>query len=110
MDFDPDEWARLAREDPAEFERRKQAAVEGVIAQAPPHLKTRLRGLQSRVELELRRARTPLAGALRLQTLMWDQFEALRAALNGVLPEAPDASAPPPDNVVPLAARRGKGD
>lgn len=106
MEFDAQEWARLAQEDPLEFQRRRQALIDSVIAQAPAPIQDRLRGLQCRVDLELRKARTPLAGALRLQTLMWDQFEQLRAALNGDLPAKAEAPGSVPDNVVPVAPRR----
>jgi hypothetical protein len=89
MQFDRQEWERLARDDPQEFDRRRHAAVAAAIARAPERLQERLRALQCRVDLELRRAGTPLAGTLRLHALMWDQFEAMRAALNGARPPKP---------------------
>ncbi len=51
MDFDVDEWQRLAREDPNEFERRRQIAIDSLIEQAPPELRERLWALQSRIDL-----------------------------------------------------------
>jgi hypothetical protein len=105
MEFDPQEWESLARNDPDEFDRRRRAAIDAVIACAPAALQDRLRGLQCRVDLELRKARTPLAGALRLQVLMWDRFEMLRAALNGDRPGATSSYATGADNVVPFARR-----
>jgi len=106
MEFDPQEWERLARNDRDEFDRRRRAAIDAVIAQAPAGLQGRLRGLQCRVDLELRKAHTPLAGALRLQVLMWDRFELLRATLNGRWPDATTSPATgADDNVVPFARR-----
>ena len=98
MDFHLEEWQHLARDDPDEFERRRQAMIEAVIAEAPPALQGRLRGLQSRIDLERRRAKTPLGATVRLQSMMWERFaelrEALQALANGTaLPAAPKESA-----------------
>ena len=81
MDFDVDEWQRLAREDPSEFERRRQAAIDSLIEQAPAELRERLWALQSRIDLERRRAKTPLEATLRLQSMMWERFGQLRDTL-----------------------------
>jgi len=80
-DFDLDEWQRLAVENPLEFERRREAAIRAVIEQAPPEYQARLLRLQSRIDLERRRAKTPLGATVRLQSMMWERFAALRAAL-----------------------------
>jgi hypothetical protein len=82
LQFEFDEWTRLARENPDEFERRRSAAIEAVIARASPELAPRLRGLQFRLDVERLKARTPLGAAVRMQALMWEQFEQLRTALN----------------------------
>ncbi len=91
MEFDVEEWSRLAREDPVEFERRRQATIEALIAHAPPEHRERLRALQSRIDLERRRAKTPLGAAVRLQSMMWERFgqlrEALQALADGPVPE-----------------------
>jgi len=81
MKFDVDEWQRLAREDPSEFERRRQDAIDALIEQAPPELRERLRALQCRIDLERRRAKTPLEATLRLQSMMWERFAQLRDTL-----------------------------
>jgi hypothetical protein len=80
--FEFEQWARLARENPEEFERRRTAVIEAVIARASPRLAPRLRGLQFRLDVERLKARTPLGAAVRMQTLMWEQVEQLRTALN----------------------------
>ena len=80
-DFDIDEWQRLAVEDPQEFERRREAAIRAVIEQAPPEHQARLLQLQFRIDLERRRAKTALGATVRLQSMMWERFAALRAAL-----------------------------
>ena len=78
--FDFDEWAMLARTDPDEFEQRRRAVIESLISSS--HNVRRLRGLQCRIDLERRRAGTPLKSCLRLSTLMWDAFMELNDSLN----------------------------
>jgi hypothetical protein len=82
MQIELREWERLARENPDEFERRRREVVEAAIAQAPEALQPRLRGLQFRIDLERQRAKTPLGAAIRLHCMMWNEFQALRDALN----------------------------
>jgi len=78
--FDFDEWAMLARTAPDEFEQRRRAVIESLISSSD-HVR-RLRGLQWRIDLERKRARTPLQACVRLSTLMWDSFMDLNHALN----------------------------
>jgi hypothetical protein len=80
-DFNLDEWQRLAAEDPPEFERRREAAIRALIERAPPEHQARLLQLQFRIDLERRRAKTALGATVRLQSMMWERFAALRAAL-----------------------------
>ena len=72
--FDFDEWARLARTDPFAFEARRLAIIEAFLRQFPPPDQRRLRGLQFRIDMERRRARTPMAACLRLSAMMWDSL------------------------------------
>ncbi|MEW5944101.1 MAG: DUF3135 domain-containing protein [Pseudomonadota bacterium] len=70
--FDFDEWAALAEADPAAFEAKRRQAIEDLIAQAPEHIRHRLRCIQWRIDRERERCRTPLAACLRLYSMMWD--------------------------------------
>ena len=94
-DFDIDEWQRLAVADPQEFERRREAAIRAVIEQAPAEHQARLLQLQSRIDLERRRAKTALGATVRLQSMMWERFAALRAALLTLTSDEPAAAEPP---------------
>jgi hypothetical protein len=105
MGFDIEEWQRLAREDPAEFERRRQATIEALIEQAPLEHRDRLRRLQSRIDLERRRAKTPLGATLRLNSMMWDHFARLRDALEKLAGRTPP-EAPASARIIPFAKRR----
>jgi Protein of unknown function (DUF3135) len=105
MEFQLEEWQRLAQENPEEFERRRRDAIETLIAQAPAEHRERLRGLQFQIDLERRRAKTALGATVRLQTLMWERFGKLREALlalaEGARPAAKRSSA----RVIPFNKR-----
>lgn len=92
MDFDPNEWVKLATENPEEFERKRLAIIEELIGSAPPGIQDRLRGLQFRIDMERRRSGSQLGGALRIQQMMWDRFADLRMALQDLvaMQESPD--------------------
>lgn len=114
MDLEADDWLRLAREDPEAFEREREAAIEALIASTPPGVQNRLRSLQCRIDLERRRAKTPLGAAIRLHGLMWERFENLRAALHAVSDAGPtlvqaaqrERQTPPAAAVIPFARPR----
>jgi hypothetical protein len=79
-DFDFEVWATLAREDPEEFERRRRAAIDALIASRPAN-RQRLEGTQFRIDMERKLARTPLKACLRLSEMMWETFLDLRTEL-----------------------------
>ncbi len=86
--FDFDEWSRLAKTDPTAFEARRLALIEEYLRRFPPLDQRRLRGLQFRIDMERRRARTPMAACLRLSSMMWESLlgsRGLKAALDTLL-------------------------
>lgn len=94
MDFDFDKWAKLAKEDPAEFERQREATLRATIATAPSEHRQRLEGLQFRLDLERQRSGSPLGSCVRLNSLMWAGFHRLRKQLNAVASGTCDAGRP----------------
>jgi hypothetical protein len=70
--FDFDEWASLARSDPEAFERKRRAAIDGLIESAGARNRDRLRGLQWRLDQRRRRAKTPVAACIEIYHQMWD--------------------------------------
>jgi len=95
--FDFDEWAALARTDPRAFEARRLALIEDYLGQFPNPEQQRLRGLQFRIDMERRRARTPMAACLRLSAMMWDSLlgsRGLKHALDALLLQT--TNSPPP--------------
>ncbi len=111
--IDFDEWARLAAEDPAAFERRRAEVIDDFIAHAPPERRQRLRGLQWRIDGVRKTAANPTAACIRISSMMWDSvlgengllesLEALRAPRCGPAPRAagPERSA----DIIPLDKR-----
>ncbi len=87
MAFDFDRWAELAKADPQAFELWRDAIIEEAIQSAPADCHQRMRGLQFRIDLERRRARTPLKACMRISSLMWQSVmgeNGLLDALNGM--------------------------
>ena len=106
--FDFEAWAKLARENPEEFERRRGQEIRKVI-DARPDLRHRLEGLQFRIDAERRLARTPLKACLRISTLMWNSFRDLKDQLDELAGGAirstgpfSFASAPREADIIPL--------
>ena len=111
MEFDFDAWAKLAKDDPAEFERRRELALRAAIDAAPPDFRQRLEGLQIRLNSERQRSPTPLASCAAMNSLLWAGFYRLRkeltAAASGTPPPRPAAQQTA--KVIPLrSARREK--
>ena len=67
-----DEWAALARRDPAAFEAKRKAVVEATIAVADESIRARLRCTQWKVDRVREQEKTPMAACLKISQLMWD--------------------------------------
>jgi len=72
-ELDFDSMSAIAKQDPSEFERLRQAAIDQFIESAPPQRRKRLRGLQWQIDMQ-RRNRTPLSACLRISRMMWDHL------------------------------------
>lgn len=82
--FDFDEWASLAKANPHAFEARRQALIDNFLGQFPDPERRRLRGLQFRIDMERRRARTPMAACIRLSSMMWDSLLGHGGLINAI--------------------------
>jgi hypothetical protein len=69
--IDFDQWATLARTDPAAFEARRAERIEALLRNAPPARQERLRRLQWRIDQIRRTSATPLAACIRISGMMW---------------------------------------
>jgi len=86
--FDFDDWSRLAKDDPSAFEARRLALIEEFLRQFPQPDQQRLRGLQFRIDMVRRRARTPMGACLKISSMMWESLlgsRGLKAALDTLL-------------------------
>ncbi|MFW6093550.1 MAG: DUF3135 domain-containing protein [Pseudomonadota bacterium] len=96
----------MARNDPQGLEALRRSLTDAVIADASNELtRRRLAGLQFRIDMERRRARTPLAAAIRISEMMCRSLADLqRCMVEPVPPQAADAAAAahPGCRVVPL--------
>lgn len=57
---DPEEWAKLAKEEPALYEWRRQMVIETFIQQAPASMQACLRELQQHIDAERNKAKVIL--------------------------------------------------
>jgi hypothetical protein len=71
-DFNFDNWRQLAQEDPEAFEVARTGLVCELIEQAPEEFRQRLEGLQWRIDMVRRQARTPMAAYLKISNMMWE--------------------------------------
>ncbi len=78
---DFDELAKMAKEDPEALEALRLSACEELIQSAPQQYQRKLRGLQFRIDMERRKAKTPMAACIKISEMMHDSFTKLREAL-----------------------------
>ena len=81
-EFNFDEWAKLFKEDPEEFERRRQEEIDKAISSVQPvEMQHRLRQLQWTIDAECAASKTPLAATVKMHGRMWDSFLQLNSKL-----------------------------
>ncbi len=80
LDFE--ELLRLAQNDPDKLEQLRIQWCEQIIHDAPREYRRKLRGLQFRIDMERRKAKSPMAACISLSGMMHDSFDHLRYALN----------------------------
>ncbi|OAG27997.1 DUF3135 domain-containing protein [Thermodesulfatator autotrophicus] len=121
-----DDWfekmARLAREDPEAFEKERQALIDEAISRAPTETQEKLRKFQWRIDMERKKAKTPLGACIRLYDMLLDMvygkggflesLETLKAILTDVkegrspsLPSEPKTNA----KIIPFPMGKAKG-
>lgn len=77
-----DKLRELAQNDPTELERLRIELCEQIIHDAPEQYRRRLRGLQFKIDMERRKAKSPMAACITISGMMHDSFDKLRVALN----------------------------
>ncbi|HAG96573.1 MAG: hypothetical protein CMK83_23720 [Pseudomonadales bacterium] len=85
MSYDLPEFDKLremAQRDPEQLERLRIELCDRLIQEAPEKYRRKLRGLQFRVDMERRRAKSPMAACIAISGMMHDSFDRLRNTLN----------------------------
>jgi hypothetical protein len=82
LDFDFDQWSKIAQTEPEKFEAMRQQMIDNLIAQAPDHLKPRMAGLQWQVDQIRNQAGHPMAACLQISQKMWAHVLSENGLLN----------------------------
>ena len=72
---------QLAKKDGAAFETERQELINAFFETVPKDRLRRLQGLQFQIDMERRRAKTPLAACVRISTMMWESLGRLQTSL-----------------------------
>ncbi len=82
--FDFEGWVLLAKTDPQAFEARRESEIARLIADAAPRMRSRLRGLQWKIDAERNLATNPLSSCVRIFNQMWDSVYGERGLLEAL--------------------------
>lgn len=72
----------LGKQDPGALEQLRIELCEALIHDAPDTTRRKLRGLQFRIDMQRRKARSPMAACIAISGMMHDEFDQLRQALH----------------------------
>lgn len=67
-----DYWMELAKNNPDAFEKERTQAIDEIIDSAPEHMQQRLRGLQWRIDNEIKLTNSPMEACVRVNRLMME--------------------------------------
>lgn len=84
--------AKLAKNNPEEFEKLRETLIEDVINSARTSSQRRLRGLQFQIDMARKKAKTPLAACICISGMMHESFAELRLHLNDPFGAISDSS------------------
>lgn len=71
-EFNFDEWAKMAKEDPDAFEDMRKQMIQNVIDSTSPEIKKRMQGLQWQIDNIRSTSSNPMASCLKISQMMWD--------------------------------------
>jgi len=87
---DFDELTEMAQQDPDQLEALRLQIIEETISQAEEYNQRKLRGLQFHIDMEIRRAKSPMAACIKISGMMHHSLQDLRTGLTS---DAEQASA-----------------
>lgn len=79
---DFDKLKEMAENNPEQLEKLRVEMCDRLIQEAPEKYRRKLRGLQFRIDMERRKAKSPMAACIAISGMMHDSFDQLRQALN----------------------------
>lgn len=79
-----DEWSKLYKLDPEEFERKRREAIEAEICKAPVERRAKLRLLQMEIDAVRQSHSSPLAATAAISVMMHNKAAELKQALSGL--------------------------
>lgn len=72
--IDFDQWAELAKSNPAAFETKRAEVIDAMIENMPVHKQQRMRCLQWKIDQVRNQASNPMAACIKLSEMMWDSL------------------------------------
>ncbi|MDT8427283.1 MAG: DUF3135 domain-containing protein [Pseudomonadales bacterium] len=105
---DFDTLVSMHQADPEALEKLRTELTNEIFDQSPEFRRRRLQGLQFRINMELRRAKTPEARCIKLSTLMHDSFVELHECLRDPFATLQRKSQGATAELIQLADRRSK--
>ena len=78
INLDFDEWMNLARDNPDEFEAKRQEQIDLFFEKVPENRHSRLKGLQWQIDQTRKLSRSPMASCIKISTMMWESVDRLR--------------------------------
>lgn len=83
-DFSFDDWAKLYRTSPEQFEAKKKALIEAEIQKAPVAQRNKLRLLQMEIDATVANAKSPLGAAIAVSVMMQNKVSELKEAFESL--------------------------
>ena len=77
-----DRLTAMAQHNPEQLEALRRQMIEETISQADESIQRKLHGLQFHIDMEIRRAKTPMAACVKISEMMHGSLSNLRSALN----------------------------
>jgi len=77
-----DQLTAMAQNNPEQLEALRRQMIEETISQADESMQRKLHGLQFHIDMEIRRAKTPMAACIKISEMMHGSLSKLRSALN----------------------------
>ncbi len=111
MLFDFEEWAQLAKQDQAAFERKRAAAIKQVIDDSAHSERERrmLNGLQFRVDMVRRKHKHALGACIEISDMLMDHFYQLaNLDMEEIIRQATATEAHSSCRIIPFKAVRDR--